>query len=64
MNFDNLILNDLVAGLYRLIPSLDFPLLTLTVFAMLRISMHGKIKIHSVETVSEVRLKLNVKIVT
>ena len=39
MNFDNLILNDLMTGLYRLIPFFDFALLTMTVFTILRNSM-------------------------
>ena len=39
MNFDNLILNDLMTGLYRFIPSFDFALLNLTVFTILRNSL-------------------------
>ena len=60
----HLILNDLMTGLYRYILSLDFDLSTLTVFAILRNQMHEKIKIDSVQTVSEVSQKSVVKIVT
>ena len=65
MNFDNLMPYDLMTALYRFIPFLefDFALLTLTVFTTLRNSMREKNRIHSVETVSEVRQKSNVKIV-
>ena len=39
MNFDNLILNDLLTGLYLFIQSIDSALQTLTVFTTLRHSM-------------------------
>ena len=65
MNFDNLMPYDLMTGLCRFIPFLDFDfaLLTLTVFTTLRNSMREKNRIHSVQTASELRQKSNVKFV-
>ena len=50
MNFDNLILNDLMTGLYRLNPSFD--------------SENDYLKNHSVATAVEVSQKSNVKVMT
>ena len=55
---------DLMTGLYMFIVSFDFAHLKLTVFPTLRISMREKFRNHSVETVSELSQKLDVKIVT
>ena len=54
-----------MTGLYRFYSvSFDFVLFTLTFFTTLRKSKREKIKIHYVETVSEVSHKSSVKIVT
>ena len=65
MNFDNLILNDLMTGLYQFIPAL-----LISFFWHWQYSLHcvnqwvQEFKIHSVDTVSELSQKPNVKILT
>ena len=61
--FDNQMHYNLMNGLCRFIQFVILALLTLTVFTILGISMR-EFKIHSIETVSEVRHELDVEIVT
>ena len=65
MNFDNLILNDLMTGLYRFIPSLLILLFWIWPYSQYCVIQCKKeFKIHSVEIVSEVSQMSNVKTVT
>ena len=65
MNFEDLVLKDLMTGIYRFIPSLSIVLFWLWQYSLYCVTQWAKeIKIHSVETVSEVSQKSNVKIVT
>ena len=64
MNFDNLIQKDDDRALSVYPVSFDFAHLTLTVFTKLGNSMFERMVGNSVETVSELRQKSNVTIVT
>ena len=64
MNFDYLMHYDLMTGVYVYPVYFDFALLTWTLLTTLLNSIREKVKIHSVETVSEVSQKSSVQIVT
>ena len=64
MNFDNLIHYELMSGLYRLSRFFRFYYFDIDRIAQFKVQCMKELKIHSVETVSEVSQESNLRTVT